>query len=66
MLLHRAEGWGEFCKHFFQQQCHLKQALLVQAKGGFRKKEMKREEVTLNSDYCPRLAYKMAMRATEG
>jgi len=34
----RAEGWGEMGKRFFWQQCCLKEALLVQAKGEFRRK----------------------------
>lgn len=46
---HGAEGWWELCKRFLQQQCHLKEALLVQAKGGFKRKERKRE-VASHSD----------------
>lgn len=53
----QGEGQEQLSRHFFQQQHCWEQALPGQAKSAFRKREMKREEVTLNSSCFSRAAY---------
>lgn len=49
----QGEGQEQLSRHFFQLQDNWKQALPGQAKGAFRKREMKGEEVTLKFQLLP-------------